>query len=109
MDAQPETTTPGEEKHSLNWRAFFLWPSLILLLYVLSFGPFMLLYSYNEVSPYNKIMWNFYRPVTWAYDETPLHKPLGMYLHIWMPKVFDKNGDSKQWRWLSPADGRNGN
>jgi hypothetical protein len=43
--------------------------------------------------------WNFldgfYTPIEWAYAFTPLRKPLGMYFHLWVPEVFDKNGNPR--------------
>jgi hypothetical protein len=96
MDGHTETSAPIEEKDSFNWRMFILWPFVILLLYVLSFGPVMMLAEKKRI-PTNKVtefFEMFYDPCIWAYLETPLHKPLGMYLHLWAPMEFDKNGDA---------------
>jgi len=94
MEAQPETTTPIEEKHSFNWQMFVLWPFLILVLYVLSSGPVVRLVRQGRISRSNGVfIERVYGPVAWAYERTPLHKPLGMYFHLWAPKSFDKNGD----------------
>jgi hypothetical protein len=92
MDAQPETTTPIE-KNSVNWRAFILWLFVILLLYVLSIGPVMML-EQNAWIAENQFEKPIYRPVQWIYLKTPLHKPLGIYLHLWAPKWFDKKGNN---------------
>ncbi len=41
----------------------------------------------------NKTWWHFYRPLGWAYIRTPVHKPLGMYFHLWDSENFNKYGD----------------
>ncbi len=106
MDEQPATTTPKDEKYSIPWTGFIVWPVLILLLYVLSFGPAMRFgsmvmvlrtrnnksYIYN-LGQRNGFLGKFYAPIYWAYNETPLHNPLGMYMHLWIPTAFNKNGD----------------
>ena len=107
MARSVETVTPSERKHSINWGALILWPVVILLLYVLSFGPVMRFgsvvmlevvtqntKSYIYISAQRNRFWGeFYAPLGWAYNETPLHKPLGMYMHLWTPTGFNKNGD----------------
>ena len=35
-----------------------------------------------------------YAPVGWAYESTLLHKPIGMYLHFWTPKLMDSTAMS---------------
>ena len=94
MDEQPESTaTVG--KHSFNWQAFILWPIVIVLLYVLSFGPVFRMEIKGTIRLNNQFCNNFYEPIAWAYWNTQLHKPLGMYFHSWVPEVFDKNGDNR--------------
>jgi hypothetical protein len=106
MDEQPAIAAPGEDKHSINWGAFIFWPFVILILYVLTFGPvmrfgsvLMVVVARNKGSiyisdPRNRFSEKFYAPLGWAYNKTPLHKPLGMYMHLWLPRCFDKNGDA---------------
>ena len=96
MAEQPATITPDEDKHSINWGALILWPFVILILYVLSSGPFSMMMDKSASSRSNQIARKFYAPLGWAYDETPLHKPLGMYMHLWAPEFFDKNGEPKR-------------
>jgi hypothetical protein len=88
-----KTTIQTEDKHSISWSAFIVWPFVILSLYVLSTGPLVMMFDKKIVSP-NSNLWRVYQPLEWAYDETLLHRPLGMYLHLWS-KRFDKNGDPK--------------
>ena len=92
MDEQAETATPKDEKHSINWGAIIVWPFVILILYVLSWGPVVRLGDKGYISPNNKVIWKFYAPLDWASNNTPLQRPLGMYLHLWVPKYYDKNG-----------------
>jgi hypothetical protein len=94
MDAQPETAA-SEEKDSLNWRVLVRWLFIILLLYGLGFGPAVRVMNSNLLNPkVDEALDFFYAPMGWAYEKTPLHKPLGIYLHLWAPKLFDKNGES---------------
>lgn len=94
MDAQPETTPPSEEKKPFNWWAFILWPFVILVLYILSLGPVAVMMDRGRLSPDNEFVSGAYRPLNWAYQETQLHKPLGMYLHLWVPDLYNKDGDA---------------
>jgi hypothetical protein len=89
MEEQAETTAEGKEGRGV-W-TYVYWAGAVLVLYVLSWGPTFMMFQ--------KGWWNYarlaplYRPLGWAYDKTPLHKPLGMYLRLWCPNRFDKNGD----------------
>ncbi len=96
MDEQPATTTPKDEKHSVNWGALILWPAVILLLYVFSFGPVGMMTDKGFISYTHYSLWKFYEPLNWAYVKTPLHKPLGMYFHLWQPETFDKNWEPQR-------------
>jgi|SRR5580698_330124 hypothetical protein len=96
MGGQTETTTPIEEKHSFNWRAFILWPFLIVLLYVLSFGPVVRMLNKTPFKPPNRLAESFYWPVELTYHNTFLHRPLGMYFHLWDPGMYDENGDERK-------------
>ena len=35
---------------------------------------------------------NLYSPLPWAYMNTALWKPLGVYWHLWNPNDFDRAG-----------------
>ena len=91
MVEQPETTAP-KEKHPIPWTGFIVWPFVLLLLYVLSVGPVVMMNDRGRISLNNTFVWNFYSPLDWAYEETLFHKPLGIYLHLWS-KRFEKNGE----------------
>ncbi|HZQ47035.1 MAG TPA: hypothetical protein VFC07_08490 [Verrucomicrobiae bacterium] len=93
MGKPAESTKQLEEKHSINW-GFVVWPLVILFLYVLSYGPILVMLDKGHLSRDNKLL-QVYGPLGWAYENTPLQKPLGMYLHLWGPESFDKNGEFK--------------
>ena len=92
MDEQPTTTTPKDEKHSVNWGALILWPVVVLILYVLSVGPIWMMIDRKRMSN-NQFVEVFYYPVKLAYWNPVLHAPLGMYFHLWEPEFYDKKGD----------------
>jgi hypothetical protein len=95
VDAQPETTTPTREKHSAFLPRFIAWPFVILFLYVFSFGPMQMILDANRLNPsVEDALKAVYHPMWPAYVKTPLHKPLGIYLHLWLPDQIDKNGDA---------------
>jgi hypothetical protein len=93
METPPEPTPPVGTKRSFFWIFFILSPGMILLLYVLSYGPVLMMVGKGRIMPNNQFVTKLYQPLIWAYDETPLHKPLGLYLHLWVPQWFDKNGN----------------
>ncbi|HZQ45766.1 MAG TPA: hypothetical protein VFC07_02040 [Verrucomicrobiae bacterium] len=94
MEKPAETTTTAKEKQSIPWMSFVVWPFVILVLYALSVGPIMLVMDKGTISfGAGAFLKKFYGPLEWAYDKTPLHKPLGLYLHLWEPKWFDKKGE----------------
>jgi hypothetical protein len=91
MEEQPEAK-PTEKKKTFNW-AIILWPVVIVSLYVLSAGPFVMMVHNGDISKHNRFFQAFYRPLSRAYLLPLFHKPFGMYLHIWVPEDYDKNGD----------------
>src|ERR1700677_2614925 len=93
MDEQQESTTPGEERDLFNWRLFIFWPLVIVLLYIVSWGPVWMASDKGLIPLGDKFVDKFYWPVGWTYSYTPLHKPLGMYLHLWVPDYFSTNGE----------------
>ncbi len=94
MEAQPQTTTPIEEKHSFFWTGLIICPIIIFILYALSYGPVEVR---QEKKVKNAWFLQFsagrYVPLGWVYRNTPLHKPLGIYYHLWLPKYFDAKGN----------------
>lgn len=94
MEAKP-AITEAEDKQSSGLGAFLVWPLAVLIVYLLCIGPFVMLVDRQVVSGKMEAMLEvIYAPVEWAYDNTPLHKPIGMYLHLWS-KRFNAKGDQK--------------
>ena len=93
MEAPPEPTPPVGTKRSSGWWVFIVWPLVILVLYALSFGPVVMMVQKGIIRRHYQRVYVLYEPVMWAYEETPLQKPLGMYFHLWAPELFDKHGD----------------
>ena len=93
MDKEPEFAAEPEDKHSFSWRMIILWLFVILLLYVLSIGPVLRMVTKSKISYPSKFLIAFYMPLNWAYETKTFHKPLGTYLHLWVPERLDKNGN----------------
>jgi hypothetical protein len=93
MDEQPENATSSDEKYSSSWREFIVWPVVIILLYVLSIGRLARMEYKGLIQDKGRFISKFYLPLAWAYHETFLHKPIGMYMHLWNPRYFDKDGE----------------
>jgi hypothetical protein len=96
MNGEPQD---GMERsfRSAGW-GWILWSGLVLVSYVLSTGPITMLEERKLIysnTPPHRLLTILYGPVGWAYCETPLHKPLGMYWHLWTPNAIDINGNIK--------------
>ena len=87
---------PETSSRSAGWGWAF-WLGVVLLLYVLCSGPVAMMVT-RQPAP-DEPAWNtvviVYRPMVWAWRETPLHKPLGMYWHLWIPERIDAQGNFK--------------
>ena len=74
-----------------------MWAAGILVFYVLSTGPLMLMCEKGVIS--NKVAgWMFeffYAPLVFVADKMPLDKPLGLYRHLWAPGMWDANGHDR--------------
>jgi hypothetical protein len=71
------------------------WAAGILVLYILSTGPLVLLKDRIKIrdgSALDQVLEFAYWPVEWACDNTPLEKPLGLYWHLWAPRLYDSKG-----------------
>ena len=95
MDKPTQPTEPtAEAKRSRGFAGYVVWGFGIVVVYILSMGPAVVLAeSRNHKGPICRILSITHGPLVWAYEKAPLHKPLGIYLHLWLPKRFDKNGD----------------
>ena len=94
-----EPTQPAEAttevKRSRGFAGCVVWGFVVVAIYALSFGPVRLMgvkgmYPLSTKRVVNRV----YAPWTWAYNHTLLHKPLGMYLHLWCPEIYEPNGES---------------
>jgi hypothetical protein len=89
--------TREETKHSRSFGSYALWAGVIILLYGLGLG-----FSVRMVGKggWQAPTWivSLYSPVNWAYNNTLLHKPLGLYLHLWCPQHFDTKGERQNWK-----------
>ena len=85
--------TIEERKKGRAFWGLLLGPGVILLFYVLSWGPFVMMEQKGVMRGRPTFLEDFYFPLYWAYNETGLRTPLGMYLHLWCPRAFDKNGN----------------
>lgn len=91
MEEPAEET--AEKKQGRGFWGYVYWAGVILLLYVLSAGPFMMMWEKGVWRSRPGLLETLYSPLSWAYGATPLRKPLGMYIHMWCPETFDNNGD----------------
>jgi hypothetical protein len=89
----PETAQPApetDEKKSRGLGSYVVWGFVVVMAYVLSSGPVLRLVP-GTLSP--NVAFRIYYPVAWAYLQTPLHRPIGMYWHLWLPDTYDKHGN----------------
>jgi hypothetical protein len=64
--------------------------------YVLIIGPVMKISDKMNIStshPAARFFTSFYKSIEWAYANTLLHKPLGLYYHLWVPSSIDSKGN----------------
>ena len=88
-----EPAETREKKEGKGFAGYVVWAAMVLLLYVLSWGPVAMVEGKRVGQSSPPWLVSFYRPLYWTYRKTPLHKPLGMYLHLWCPQAFDRNGE----------------
>ena len=88
----PPSETTTEEKSSRSYWGFVLWPLAVIVLYVLSAGPALFLCDKNMLN------YSFYAAVYGRLDSvverTFLKRPFGMYLHLWSPELYRKDGSN---------------
>ena len=86
-----------ESSRGLVW-VWLCWLGAVLMFYVLSSGPVVMLQSkkvIRENSPYFDFFGKVYSPLNWVYLNTALHKPLGIYWHLWAPRFVDNKGNPR--------------
>jgi len=97
MDEPTKPADPtAEAKRSRGIPGYVVWGFAIVLIYVLSAGPVGVLEKKGMLrrSIYGFLDY-FYAPLEWAYWHTPLHKPFGIYMHLWCPDNYAANGDQR--------------
>ena len=87
-----ETIQPApesDEKKSRGLGGYLLWAFVAVMVYVLSSGPA------DYIAERQSWYWlqKPYSPLFAIYMHTAFHKPLGMYWHMWNPRLYEKNGD----------------
>ena len=90
MGENPQPAPETDEKKSRGLGSYLLWAFVAVMVYVLSSGPMIGTYAKGTL---NENLWVLFEPLHWAYFNSPLHKPLGMYWGLWTDGMFDKNGD----------------
>lgn len=67
-----------------------------MLLYILSLGPVAMLVEKGFIptgSRTSQLVGTIYQPIEWAASAIPLlNRPLGSYLHLWAPTLYDSKG-----------------
>src|SRR5438045_209731 len=96
MDEPSQQAEPAAEaKPSHGLGRYLVWAFVVLMVYVLSIGPVDRLIGERHLPRGVQIILGlFYMPWLYAYYKTQLHKPLGLYMHVWVPAHWDKNGES---------------
>ena len=73
------------------------WLAVIVMLYVLSLGPVMLMVQNKSFAPGSRtfgVLYTFYQPIELTARKIPVvAHSIGMYLHLWVPKMFDRKGN----------------
>jgi hypothetical protein len=83
-----ETTT--EEKSSRSYWGIVYWPVSFVVLYVLSTGPMLLAVTKGWASKNALVA---YAPLEEIIRGNFLERPMRIYLHFWVPGMFDSHGD----------------
>src|SRR5262245_35185115 len=91
--------TTSEEKSSRSYWGFVLWPVAVVVLYVLSAGPALLAY-HKALIP--RSLLHAYRPLHRVLAAASLEKPFGVYLHLWCPDAYNKDGSAVAWSGRDP-------
>lgn len=94
MDGEKDKTIPENPEKSFPWRGLFLWAFVVVAIYFLSMGPVLkVCFESKSARRFEHLFDTVYAPWFWSYDHTPLRKPLGIYMHLWLPDDFDRHGE----------------
>jgi hypothetical protein len=77
----------AESKHSPGFWGYIIWPTVVLMLYVLSFGPLYGSHSRSVIAFRETTTLSYiYLPVAWGYDNVPpFQKAMYVYMRWWDP------------------------
>jgi len=84
----PEEPTTEEKSYRSYW-GFVLWPLAVIVFYALSAAPASLVYK-KGIFPQELV--NVYRPLELALFTTHLERPFFMYMHLWRPDMYNRDG-----------------
>jgi hypothetical protein len=73
------------------------WLMVAVGLYFLSFGPLALLYERQVILPKSgadRALRIYLALGEWSFQNTALRRPIGMYLHLWIPDYYDIKGNA---------------
>ena len=90
-----ENAPEAEQKHSRGLWSYLIWAFVVVMAYFLSIGPIALMQKKGMLisPPTQRALDVFYAPWVYICNKTPLRRPLGMYMHLWVRDLWDKNGD----------------
>jgi hypothetical protein len=98
MTDDPPTTGIAAQ-NSRGLAGYILWSLVAVMVYVLGSGPLLALekralinYDCSKASPRVvkavRLGHAIYTPLFWAYWNTSLRKPIGVYWHVWFPECY---------------------
>lgn len=97
MCAEIKSESRSHARGNINWLGWF---GVAVLIYFLSSGPVMWMVAkgyFGAGRPLGgatqEVVADLYYPITLAYHDTFLHKPLGLYFHLWAPALVDTHGN----------------
>ena len=94
-DMEKDGESEESQKGGFPLATVALWAAVVIILYVLGSGPIVMLVEKRTLSPQAQtFVGTIYAPVSWACEETPLHRPIGIYLHLW-DTSFNSSGDRR--------------
>jgi len=96
MDEPNRPAEPtAEAKRTRGFAGYLVWLFVSVVLYFLSAGPAALM-SWNGIFTslgIYRVVSGFYTPWRLTYLHTPFHKPIGIYMHLWNPNLYDEKGN----------------
>src|SRR5882672_9712833 len=87
----PETETEAKKSRGLG--SYVVWGLAVVMVYVLSSGPAIRYILWNASGPAAAPLTYLFSPLICAYNShSVVHKPIGMYWHLWVPTSIDPKG-----------------